>query len=651
MSPEAIVFRREVAADYSKAMDKEWIITNGLGGYASTTIIGANTRGYHGLLVASLIPNLRRLLLLSKLEEEIIIDGRRHALSVNRYPDTLYPDGNKYLEGFRLDPLPCYIYRIDGVNLEKTIVMPAGRNTSIISYKLNAPRGVELHIRPLVNCRNFHSRTRENSGLAFSQYPIPGGIRLESNVDALSLYLRSNGGEYEYSETWYRNMVYDLEAERGLVDREDHFSPGIFKATLNDQDVFSIVASADASDNSNEEGLGVAGNDKIASSTGSHLRDWLIISSNQFTVKLPDDTNTVVAGYHWFGEWGRDAAIALPGLLLTTGRFEEAKDVIRRYLKNTRNGLAPVYFDEDKRPHYASIDTSLWLIYATYKYFSYTSDTPFIREVYPKLREIIEWYRRGTDYSRIAEDFLLEAKSGEYSLTWMDARVDGTPVTPRRGKCVEVNALWYNSLKSVEELSRRLDEDPEPYEELGLSVQSSFNQVFWNGKGGYLYDCVGEEGGDDSVRPNQIFSISLPFPVLWRQRWGSVFKNVERHLLTPYGLRTLSPKDPRYHRVCSGGPGERDIAYHNGTVWAWLAGPFISSYVKLGWNPSSVMIRHILHAFDQHLYEAGLGSVSEVFDGDVPHHPRGCISQAWSVGELLRVISEDLGGLKEVSTP
>ncbi len=360
--------------------------------------------------------------------------------------------------------------------------------------------------------------------------------------------------------------------------------------------------------------------------------------------------NTIVAGYHWFGEWGRDATIALPGLLLTTGRFEEAKNVIRRYLNNTRNGLVPVYFDEGKRPHYASIDTSLWLIYSTYKYFEYTSDLTFIREAYPKLREIIEWYRRGTDYSKVAEDSLLEAKSGEYSLTWMDARVDGAPATPRIGKCVEVNALWYNALRSVEDLSRRVDEDPEPYRKLGSDVLTSFNEVFWCDEGGYLYDYVDEEGGDDSVRPNQIFSLSLPFPVLWRERWGRVLKNVERYLLTPYGLRTLSPRDARYHGICFGGPRDRDLAYHNGTVWAWLIGPFISAYVKLGWSPTSMMIRHILKAFDQHLCEAGLGNVSEIFDGDAPHHPRGCIAQAWSVGELLRVISEDLGGIKVRST-
>ncbi len=290
MSPETIFFGRDFTTDYSKAMDKEWIITNGLGGYASSTIIGANTRGYHGLLVASLPPNLRRVLLLSKLEEEIIIDGEKHALSVNRYPNTIYPDGNKYLVEFRLNPSPRYIYKIGGANLEKTITMPVGRNTSIISYKLDAPSNLELLIRPLINCRDFHSRTRVDSRLTFSQYPILGGVRLESNVEGQNLFLRSSSGEYEPSENWNRNMVYDLETERGLVDREDHFSPGIFKATLKDQDPFNIVASVDESVLSNEVALGEAAKNKLVSSSSNHLRDWLIHSSDQFIVKLPDGT-------------------------------------------------------------------------------------------------------------------------------------------------------------------------------------------------------------------------------------------------------------------------------------------------------------------------------------------------------------------------
>ena len=644
MKPDEIVFGEETTTHYNKAREKEWIVTNGLGGYASSTIIGANTRGYHGLLVACVPPALRRLLLLSKLEEEISLNGERYPLSINKYPGTTYPDGNKYLKEFRLDPSPIFLYQVGEVILRKTISMPSGQNSSVISYQAITPTPIELLIRPLVNCRDFHSRTKQNSGSAFFQIPITGGVRIEASKDAPNLNLWSNKGRYESSETWYKNMVYDEEAERGLDDREDHFSPGFFIATLYDQDILTLVASVNASiaptkDLSSKENLRY--NQTVLKN--SHLHNWLIHASDQFIVKLQGDGTTVVAGYHWFGEWGRDAMIALPGLLLTTARFEEAKEVIKRFLDYTRNGIVPIYFDEYGKPGYASIDTSLWLIYAVYKYFSYTADLRFVEEIYPKLQEIIDWYRHGTDYRiRVSEDGLLGVDSEEGSLTWMDARVDDAPVTPRGGKCVEVNALWYNALRSMEELSAKLAKDQKPYKKLSLQVWKSFNDIFWYHEGDYLFDCVNEEGGDESIRPNQILSISLPFPILMKERWGRVFKTVERCLLTPYGLRSLAPQDPGYIGKCIGEPRDRDFAYHNGTVWSWLIGPFLTAYARLGWNPDSLMIQHLLQSFNEHIGEAGLGNISEIFDGDSPHRPRGCIAQAWSVGELLRTYSEDL---------
>jgi predicted glycogen debranching enzyme len=645
MNPPPIIFKREITSDYSQTYEKEWIITNGLGGYASTTITGANTRGYHGLLVASFSPSLRRVLLLSKLEEEAIVDGTTHHLSLNKYPNTLYPDGNKYLEEFRLTPNPNYIYRLGTATIKKTIRMPYGENTTIITYKLESPEGIDLNIRPLVNYRDFHSRTKENSGLNLTQSQTPGGTRIANNSGEPVLYLTTSCGEYHPSETWYRNTLYDLEAERGLPDREDHWSPGIFKVSLKDQEELQVTASAEPPRKWNEAKQQVASNKKLPFSI---LYEWLVHSANQFIVKLPDHQTTIIAGYHWFGEWGRDSAISLPGILLTTRRYEEAKLVLRRYLQNTRDGQAPVFFDANMTPNNASIDTSLWLVYAIHKYHQYNPDRPFIEETYPKLVEIIDSQKRGTEFTRISEDHLIETKPGKYALTWMDARVNDTPVTPRIGKCVEVNALWYNALKAMENLSKFLGEDPEPYSEAASKVYTNFNRVFWSDELGYLYDYVGDEG-DASLRPNQIFSISLPYPVLDRQHWGSVFKHIEKQLLTTYGLRSLSPVDPKYHRICSGGPVERDLAYHNGTVWAWLAGPFITTFTKIGGSPESPMISHMLRSFESHLNEGGLGSISEIFDGESPHHPRGCISQAWSVGELLRAISEDLSTEKKVS--
>jgi len=641
MNPEAIIFGGEVTSDYSKAREKEWIITNGLGGYASSTIIGANTRGYHGLLVVSLPPSLRRILLLSKLEEVVVVNGESYPLSVNKYPGVIYPDGNKYLKEFSLYPYPSFLYEAGGVTLLKTVYMPPRENSVAISYSADSPLTFELQVRPLVTHRGFHSRTREKSGLAFTQHSQVMSVIVTSSEGKPNLYLRSNMGLYEPSEAWYRKMIFDEETKRGLNDWEDLYSPGLFKVKLKDKQVFVVAASVDAIAD-----LATRRTSANLIFTGSSLRDWLIHASDQFVAKIPGNGSTLVAGYHWFGDWGRDAAIALPGLLLTTGRFEEAKEVLRRFLGYTRNGLVPIYFDEEGKPGYASIDTSLWIIYAVYKHYSYTSDLQFVEEIYPKLRDIVEWYQRGTEFVKTAEDSLLEAEQGEGSLTWMDARIDGMPVTPRAGKCVEVNALWFNALRSLVELSRKLSADPEPYRRLSVKVKKSFNNVFWWREGGYLYDYVKGDEGDDSIRPNQILSISLPFPVLERKCWESVLNVVNWHLFTPYGLRTLTPQDSRYRGKCVGSPRERDSAYHNGTVWPWLIGPFITAYVKLGLSPDSLMIHNVLQSFNSHLGEAGLGSVSEIFDGDTPHSPRGCIAQAWSVGELLRVISEDLKDLR-----
>jgi predicted glycogen debranching enzyme len=311
--------------------------------------------------------------------------------------------------------------------------------------------------------------------------------------------------------------------------------------------------------------------------------------------------------------------------------------------------LTPNLVGEDGASLYNSIDASLWLVYAAYKYHLYTGDDEFIREIYSELLDVVSCCRRGNVCVGAAADGLLESVAEGSSFTWMDARVDGLPVTPRVGKCVEVNALYYNALRSLDFLGRRIGEDPGLVEEAEC-VKKTFNEAFWYQEGRYLYDCLAEDSGDKSLRPNQILAISLPFPVLEEERWGAVYKAVERELLTPYGLRTLSPRDPRYHGRCQGSPGERDHSYHNGTAWAWLIGPFITAHVRLGFSGEAVMVRHVLNHFKQHLSDAGLGSVSEIFDGDPPYRPRGCIAQAWSVGELLRVIHEDLKGteLKDI---
>ena len=637
MSPRTITIGAEITSDYSKSRDKEWLITNELGGYASSSITGINTRGYHGLLVASFGPSLQRTLLLSKLEERVVVKGETYFLSANRYPGVIYPDGYRHLIEFQLDPNPCFIYRVDGGTVCKRVHMLPKTNCTVITYETDISEGVEIEIRPLVSNRGFHTRLRENSGDRFAQHPYQRSLTVESSTSPKKLFLESNLGGYEPAETWYKNIVYDEEADRDLDDREDLFSPGVFKARLNHHEIYQILASTDATSPGDVQfGSASSGSDECS------LHDWLMHASEQFVVNLPDGECHIVAGYHWFGEWGRDAAIALPGLLLTTQRYDEAKKLLERFLALSRDGLVPNLTGEDGKTNYSSIDTSLWFIYATHKYFIYTRDLKFLEKIYPKLKDIIKNYQQGNPLVRAAEDGLLVSTQKNSSLTWMDARVDDIPVTPREGKCVEVNALYYNALRILEEFSRILGEDFDSFGGAATEVKQAFNDSFWYPGGGYMYDYIEDDGGDSSIRPNQIHSISLPFPVLEKAKWGRVYKVIERNLLTPYGLRSLAPSDSKYHGKCAGPPRDRDTAYHNGTVWAWLIGPYITAHTRLGYSPNSLLILHILNSFKHHLQEAGIGSVSEIFDGDAPHKPRGCIAQAWSVGELLRIYHEDL---------
>jgi predicted glycogen debranching enzyme len=644
-----ISFSKDVLGDFEKASRKEWIITNGIGGYASSTVVGANARGYHGLLVASLPPGVTRFLLLSKVEEEMVVAGVEYGLSVSRYPGTLHPQGLRYLKEFRLDPLPTFVYEIAETTLRKRIRMPLGQNQAVVTYEVQkADKPLELRLRPLINFRDFHSRTKEAEGLSFTQSASSRGTVVRLGTTEKRLYLDASRGEYRPDGLWYREMIYDQEASRGLSDREDHFSPGMFAVTLRQGDEVELVANLPAED---VGGLRYYGRNMSYPLTGlreeiSNLRWWLERAADDFIVSLPGSQGkSIVAGYHWFGEYGRDAAVSLPGLTLPRGRYTEATLVMRHFLEGCKDGLVPVSYDGG-RPRYDSVDTSLWFVYAAGRIYDRTGDGSFVREVFPIFRKIVDYYRVGTDFGiRMDEDGLIASDSWRLPLTWMDVRIDDRPAMPRLAKCVEVNALWYNALVTMGAFAKEMDEGGELYDELAARVRSSFNRAFWFDSGGYLYDSVDADRFDDSIRPNQVFSISLPHPVLDPGRWRSVMEAVEGHLYTPLGLRSLSPQDRRYKGRYIGGPTERDYAYHNGSVWAWLAGPFVTAYLRAGGKPASPSIHAILDAFEGHLLDAGLGTISEIFDGDQPHAPQGCISQAWSVAELLRVCDEDLRGI------
>ncbi|MGA1974952.1 MAG: amylo-alpha-1,6-glucosidase [Conexivisphaerales archaeon] len=638
-------FGRDVLGDYELSKSKEWLLTNGLGGYASSTVTGANSRGYHGLLVASIPPGLTRVLLLSKVEDEARTSEGAFPLSTNHYPGAVYPHGFMYLQGFDLLPCPTWRYSFGGTIIRKAVRMPQGVNAVEVSYSIeDGPGPVELTVKPMVNHRGFHDRTKEDSGLSFTQVVSGASVRVDSSAGSPSLFLRCDSGSYEEKGEWYRNMLYDEEELRGYPFSEDHFSPGTFRALLEVGRGMALTASVEptaAFPDEPPQAPGVGGY-KPRFDVPISLLALLTLASRQFVVTPPgSEDRTVVAGYHWFGEYGRDAAVSLPGLLLATGREGDARAVMKRFFKRQRGGLLPVLLNGEECS-WASVDTSLFFVNAVKKYYDSTGDASFLKEVWGGLASTMGSYMKGTDFGiRMADDGLIEANTEELPLTWMDATVGGAPAVRRLSKCIEINALWYNALRAMEALAQAAGAKG-GYLELAKRVKESFNGAFWNAEGGYLYDSVGGGKRDGSIRPNQIFSISLPYPVLERQRWNRVLYVVQEHLYTPFGLRSLSRADPGYRGIYAGGPPQRDTAYHNGTVWSWLAGPYISAACKARSGQRDLLIRRMLDAFLGHINDAGLGSVSEIFDGDAPHHPRGCIAQAWSVAELLRSYEEDL---------
>jgi predicted glycogen debranching enzyme len=645
-----IVFGEETASNYERSKRLEWVLTNGLGGYASSTIIGANTRAYHGLLVASLKPPMGRMLLLSKLEEEVEIDGTKFALSVNKYRGAIHPQGHRCLREFRLEHFPTFTYAVGDAVVEKKVFMRHGENTTVVSYTVRkAPEELSLSIYPLLNCREPGARTREESSWTFDQTPEDKGVEIRPFGGAPLIFLLSDKASYSPTCHWYRNFIYDLELERGYPAEEDAYNPGVFTAKL-DQGRQLLVAASDRHRETNDI-LNVERDELIRHhmllskiATSDEFLSTLVEAADKFVVARSDG-RTVVAGYHWFGDWGRDALISIPGLTLVTGRFQDARSILSTSLRYVDHGLVPAFFIDDE-PRYASADTSLWLFYTVQKYIEYSGDLPFAKTVFERLESVIEAHIRGTMGVRMAEDGLIDARIHNVPLTWMDAVVDGKPVTPRVGKAVEVNALWYNALKVMERLagSFEMDEKRERYREMAEMTRESFNEKYWDTSGRYLYDCIDGENLDSSIRPNQIFSISLPFEALFRDRWDGVLKCVREHLLTPYGLRTLSPSDWRYHGRYLGDQRSRDEAYHQGTVWPWLIGPFVTAYIKCYGRTVQAMseARSLLEPFRGHLAEAGLGVISEVFDGDPPHRPGGCVAQAWSVAEILRCYLEDI---------
>jgi len=673
MKLPAITLNQEVIEHFDEAIRKEWLVTNGLGGYASSTVLGVNTRKYHGLLVAALHPPSDRTVCLAKLDEDVCVGNSVYPLGGNEFHGKIFPQGYLFLKQFSLNPFPTYVYEAQNVNARKTVLMLKEKNAVAVAYKVLNQGLTEARIRvyPLLTCRHFHSVVdRWKNPFGFSQKQNSDEIEFAFNNPQASVIVRCTTGEFTEKATWIERLYYREEASRGESSADDCYQPGYFEVVVphkRERD-FAVVTAAGESSQECREMLYDFGNAMynvdeqlrselaereklLADFYGSHGEvptsdwlNWVLLAADAFTVRGAGDRKSVMAGYFWFEPWGRDTFISLPGLLLATGRFEEARKILLDFMRYSKQGLIPNFIqDLSGEPAYNTVDATLWYVNAVLQFLKYTGDFKFVQhQLWDSLKAIIETHRRGTVFGiRLDGDCLLAHGP---RLTWMDTEADGEAVTPRAGKAVEIQALWYNALRTMQLLANKFGEVSlgEKYAEMACDAQESFNVKFWNGERGCLFDVVSSSGVDAALRPNQIVAVALDFAMLNKDRSGRVVEVVQRELVTPYGLRTLARNDSRYKGMYVGDRRSRDQAYHNGTVWAWLLGPYVTACRKAQSSSDYELKKRLVSFFTQQITQAGLGTVSEIFDGDLPHTPRGCVAQAWSVAEPLRAYVEDM---------
>jgi predicted glycogen debranching enzyme len=746
-----LTLEREICRNLDAVLQREWLVTNGLGSYASGTVAGANTRRYHGLLVAALRPPVARTVLVAKMDEEIEYDQRTFYLGTNEYQDgTINPGGFVHLERFTLeDGLPVFLYRLGGLDelmLEKRIWMEHGQQTTYVRYRLfrqpaetqngvaasqpdgahagargaaesagtqfpqapaavgaEAPAAITITLLPFVAYRDYHDQQYGSVDRHFAVTEIAPpdsspsneasgtvGCKIVAFDGAQPYHLIALGGkraslDFTPMDVWYWRFLHRQERERGLPDTEDYYLPGLFRARLmldssdaKAEDTLTVIltveprwasyARPDVPAKSLQRAIAhqrkIAGPDlQQVDERDRSFAQQLHLAADQFLVARPLNggkraggsaraTATVIAGYHWFTDWSRDTMISLPGLTLATGRFQEARGLLENFARYLDRGMLPNRFpDSGERltdADYNTVDATLWYFHALDQYLRLSGDSSLLDSLYPALEEVIAWHQHGTRFGIRVDtaDGLLRAGEPGVQLTWMDAKVDNWVVTPRIGKPVEINALWYHALRLMEEWASAQGKDPLPYGAAAARCRESFNQRFWHEADGYLADVIdGPDGDDTSLRPNQVFAISLPHPILDASRWRPVMDALTDHLLTSVGLRTLNQAHPAYRGHYEGDRHARDGAYHQGTVWPWLIGPYLDARLRVYGADETARAhdeercRGMLEAFRDQLGQAGLGSISEIFDGEAPFTPRGCIAQAWSVAEVLRVWS------------
>lgn len=667
-----IAFGRAICGDLDAALRREWLVTNGIGGFAAGAIAGAHTRRYHGLLVAALRPPLDRTLLLAKLDEWAEMDGAVFPLACNEFQDgAVDPHGYRHLESFHLDGvLPVWRYALADAILQKRVWMAHGHNTTYITYRLErGERPVRLGIVALANYRDYHGDTHTPTWtpqLEICAAPQENGHwealdgRVELKVamfeTATPFYLTASLEEgqpaaaadlrFEALDHLYRNFHWRVEAERQETDHEDLTALGRFYVDLQPGQTLSLVVSTEAVEHADAAAALVAAQARayelLACAQADHEPAWiqqLVLAADQFIVAR-DEGHTVIAGYPWFTDWGRDTMIALPGLTLACGRPALAASLLRTFARFVSRGMLPNRFPDAGEAlgdaDYNTVDATLWYFEAVRAVVDDTGDLDLLAALFPALQEIVDWHLRGTRFGIHVDpaDGLLSAGEPGVQLTWMDAKVGDWVVTPRQGKAVEINALWYHALCLMADFARRLGRPTAAYDARADQVRGSFAR-FWRDELGFCADVLDGPTGDDlALRPNQLLAVALPHSPLTPPQQRRLVDICARHLLTSIGLRSLAPSDPHYIGLYTGNRRTRDGAYHQGTAWAWLIGPFVQAHLRVYQDPT--LARVFLEPFRHHLGDAGLGSISEIADGDAPFTPRGCPWQAWSVAEVLR---------------
>ena len=644
-----IILDSTICGQFATAASREWLETNGLGGFASGTVSGANTRRYHGVFTPATAPPLGRITMVSKLEETVFIAGKSYELSANQFPGQVHPQGFRLIRTFRLDPFPIWEFDLDGLVIEKKIFMPHGQNATVCRWQVHRKRGdkrpIVIEIKPLLSFVDYHHLRHESQEFDGSYTETDGVVSMRPQPEMPAVFFHRSAGTVISTGYWYRDFEYAIELERGFDHTEDLYQP--FAIRIDDVPAVSVAVSTDSDatfDWAKLEHSEVRRRNALIrqAKATTDLARQLVLAADQFVVARGNG-HTVIAGYPWFSDWGRDTMISLAGLTLATNRTEIARNILLEFSEHISRGMLPNRFpDAGSEAEYNTVDATLWYFEAVRAYAAKTADYEFVRdELYEKLVEIVAWHLKGTRYGiHVDTDGLLQGGEPGVQLTWMDAKIGDWVVTPRTGKPVEIQALWYNSLRIMADLAERFGdlEDRSKYVAMADLAKLSFSALFWNEGESCLYDVIDNGARDSSVRPNQILAVSLPHSMVDDAQARQIVDKVAAELLTPLGLRSLSPKNSRYIPTYIGSPLERDSAYHQGTVWGWLIGPFLEAYLKV-YPDRKDQITDVLSGFGGHLTESGIGQISEIFDGDFPHAPRGCPAQAWSVAEVLRIMA------------